>query len=710
MHIPTVPFSQDLVLIGGGHTHALVLRKWGMAPLPGVRLTLINPGPTAPYSGMLPGHLAGHYSRDALDIDLVKLARFANARLVLGAAEGLDLARRHIIVPGRPPIGFDIASLDIGITSAMPDLPGFAENATPAKPLGPFAARWHSFLQRSGTAAVAVIGGGVAGVEIALALSHALKDSDRCGTVTLIEKGHLLSSLRATPRNRLRDALHKNGVNILEGADIARIDEAGITLADGGHIPADFITGAAGARPQAWLAGTGLAQHDGFVVVNDKLQSSDNAVFAAGDCAHMAHAPRPKAGVFAVRQAPVLLENLKAALIGQGGFRSYRPQKDYLKLISLGARSALADRFGLCVSGKGLWRLKDRIDRKFMLQFKDLPRTPSPDLPWPRARGLTDALGPKPLCGGCGSKIGRPALMNALGQKSGAGDDAGILQTGSATQVISTDHLRAMVADPVTMVRLTAIHALGDIWAMGASAQAATLSVILPHQAEALAERGLSEIAQAARDEMARHGVEIVGGHSTFGAEMTLGFTVTGLCEAAPIALDGAAPGQSLILTKPVGSGVIMAAEMTGDAKGIWVEAALNHMLHPQAGAAKHLRTATAMTDVTGFGLAGHLLNICAASGVGAEISLTEVPVMDGAMTLAGQGIRSSLYKQNRGLLPAAPEGPMVDLLVDPQTCGGLLAAVPGDGQPELQALRQSGYPAVIIGKTTTRAAQMDIV
>lgn len=136
MHQPPLPLTQDLVLIGGGHTHALVLRKWAMKPLPGARLTLINPGPTAPYSGMLPGFVAGHYSRDQLDIDLVRLAQAANARLILGSVTGIDPASGTIQTDTHPPIGFDVVSVDVGITSDMPDLPGFADHAVPAKPLG----------------------------------------------------------------------------------------------------------------------------------------------------------------------------------------------------------------------------------------------------------------------------------------------------------------------------------------------------------------------------------------------------------------------------------------------------------------------------------------------------------------------------------------------------------------------------------------------
>ncbi len=144
-----IPLTRDLVLIGGGHAHALVLRMWGMRPIPGVRLTLISPEPTAAYSGMLPGHVAGHYPREALQIDLVRLARHAGARLILGRADGIDRAERRISVPGRPDVAFDVASIDIGITSDMPALTGFAEHAVPAKPLDAFADAWEAFAGRA---------------------------------------------------------------------------------------------------------------------------------------------------------------------------------------------------------------------------------------------------------------------------------------------------------------------------------------------------------------------------------------------------------------------------------------------------------------------------------------------------------------------------------------------------------------------------------
>ncbi|QAX29362.1 selenide, water dikinase SelD [Leisingera sp. NJS204] len=706
-----LPLTRDLVLVGGGHTHALVLRKWGMRPLPGARLTVINPGPAAPYSGMLPGFVAGHYVRDELDIDLVRLARFAGARVVLGAADHIDTAARLVHVPGRPPIAYDVASVDVGITSAMPDLPGFAGYGIPAKPLGRFAARWDAFRDGDTPAHVAVIGGGVAGAELILAMAFALRSRGRLAQATLIDSGQALRAIGKKARQTLRRALVEQGVRLEENAKIERIHDGYIVLEDGREILSDFTTGAAGARPYGWLADSGLDLQDGFIRVSDTLQSSAANVFAAGDCAQMDFAPRPKAGVYAVRQAPVLYHNLRSTLTGDP-LRKYRPQKDYLKLISMGAREALGERFGTTLAGPLMWTWKDRIDQAFMEKFRDLPAMDAPPLPAEHTLGMEAALGDKPMCGGCGAKVGRDALLGALAGLAPAdrkditplpGDDAALLTTGGVNQVISTDHLRSFTSDPVLMTRIAAVHALGDIWAMGADPQAATANLILPRMSPGLQARTLQEIMDAASDVMQQAGAAIIGGHTSLGDELTIGFTVTGLCPRPAITLAGAKPGDALILTKPIGSGVLMAAEMAGLAKGEWVAAALAQMSQPQGKAARILQDARAMTDVTGFGLTGHLLGICEASGAGAEIFTSKIPLMQGAAELADRGIRSSLFPANQAAVPELKTTGWQDLLFDPQTAGGLLAAVAADQADDLlNRLRAAGYPALRIGKVTS--------
>ncbi len=718
-----LPLTRDLVLIGGGHAHALVLRMWGMKPLPGTRVTLINPGPTAPYSGMLPGHIAGHYSREALDIDLVRLARFSGARLIIGSATAIDPVAKTVTIGGRGKIGYDVASIDVGIHTEMPDLPGFADFGTGAKPLDLYADRWRQFLARAiaGEVApeVAVIGGGVAGVELALAMAHALqRDVGPATRVSVIEAGPDITGKNPATTVRLGAAMAALGVTAQVNADVARVEADGVVLADGRRIRARFTVGVAGAIAHDWLRQNPLpVTDDGFIRVDSHLRvEGHEQLFAVGDCAHMGHAPRPKAGVFAVRSAPVLLHNLRAVLSG-GQTRAYRPQKDYLKLVSLGGKSALAEKWGRTVSGPFLWRWKDRIDTKFMAKFQDLPRMRQQPLPRPLTEGVEAELKGehKPLCAGCGSKVGPGTLSATLAGLSslrrsdiltGPGDDAAVLAVGGARQVITTDHLRAFTNDPGLLARITAVHALGDIWAMGAKPQAALASVILPRLAQPLQARSMDEIMDAAREVFHAEGAEIVGGHSTMGAEMTLGFTITGLLDADPITNAGAQAGDALVLTRPLGTGTILAAEMLGEADGRHVAAMLGTMQMAQGDAAAILRAAHAMTDVTGFGLAGHLRAICQASGVGAEINLDALPVYDGALGLVEAGHRSSIWDANFVAAPVeAASGPRGVLLHDPQTAGGLLAAVSPDAAPGLvAALRAAGHDAAVIGKVTPGA------
>jgi selenide,water dikinase len=699
------PQTRDLVLVGGGHAHALVLRMWGMNPLPGARLTVIDPSPMVAYSGMLPGLVAGHYGLDVLSIDLVRLARFAGARLITAPVTGLDPAGRVITVPGRPGVAYDLASIDIGVTSAMPDIPGFADHAVPVKPLTPFAAAWTALMAQGAAPRIVVIGGGVAGAEIAMAMAHRLAGR---GSVDLVERGRALAVLGGGARARVLAALRALGVSLHEQSPVAGVTAQGVHLTDGRTIPASFVCGAAGAHPQGWLEGSGLALHEGFVAVDRHLQSSDPAVFAAGDCAHMTATPRPKAGVFAVRQAPVLFANLRATLAG-GALRPYAPQRDYLKLVSLGGRRALAEKWGLALAAPALWRWKDRIDRRFMARLDDLPVMPAPAVPVPAARGLSEILSGAPLCGGCGAKVDRAILGTALAGLPAArgdvdrlpGDDAALIRLGGARQVITTDHLRAVTDEPVLMTRIAAIHALGDIWAMGATPQAALVTLILPRLSPDLQARTMAEIMETATLVMAEAGAAIAGGHTSQGEEMTIGFTLTGLLEGDPVTLAGGRAGDALILTKAVGAGVILAAAMRGQARGPDVAACHAAMIRPQGDAARVLRGARAMTDVTGFGLAGHLAGICAASGVAAEVRLADVPLLPGAEALAAAGVRSSLWAGNRGA--AGPVtgavGPRADLMFDPQTCGGLLAAVaPEEADGILARLLAQGHAAARIG------------
>jgi len=727
-----LPFIKNVVLVGGGHAHALVLRKWAMKPMAGVRLTVINPSATAPYTGMLPGFIAGHYERSDLDIDLVRLARFADARLVFGAVSDLDREAKTVTVPGRPPMPYDLCSIDVGITAAMPEIPGFAAFGIAAKPLDRFAARWESFVETrvpqvgsQAGASLVVIGGGVAGCELAMAMAHRLRSLGIEPTLTIVDSASVLSGLGFDAQSSVRSTMKDAGINVLEHRGITQVTDQGVHCDDGEFIAADLVVGAAGARPYPWLGDVGLDTHQGFITVTPTLQSTnDTSIFATGDCAHMAYSPRPKAGVFAVRQAPVLFANLQAELTDKR-LKKYEPQQDYLKLISLGFKRAAADKYKRLFKGRALWRLKDKIDRDFMRKLSDLPAMKPPEVPSNAVAGLAQSLEVEPpLCGGCGAKVGADILSGPLASLPASarsdvirlpGDDAALLDFGGTRQVITTDSLRSFTSDPYRMAKIAALHAMGDIWAMGAAPQAVLVTVTLPQLSRPLQSEWLSEIMAGASQALAGTGAEIVGGHTSMGAELSLGFSITGLVEGPAITLAGATPGQKLVVTRPLGSGLLFAGEMQMQASGRDIEELLSTLEVPQGKASEILATAgaTAMTDVTGFGLAGHLFGILRESNAAAELTLEAVPLFDGALDLAKAGLRSHLHAANKSGVPiaAGADDPRIDILFDPQTAGGMLAAIPAVGaDATLKALSQAGFPSAIIGDITKGGPRISVV
>jgi selenide,water dikinase len=724
---PAYPHIRDLVLIGGGHAHALILRMWGMDPLPGTRVTVINPDPVAPYTGMLPGLIAGHYRRDELMIDLVRLARFAGARVILDRATGIDREARLIHLSGRPPLPYDLAAIDVGITSDLPTLPGAVQHAVAAKPLGRYAEAWEAFVTAPPVhPRVVILGAGLGGVELALASAHRLRGQG--AAVTLLDRAEaFLPDLAPAARRVLERRLAGAGVTLRLGVTVTSVGPAFVVLEGGEDVGSDFTLTATGARPHGWLAETGLRQDHGFLVTDASLQTSDPMIFASGDCAGIEGDPRPKAGVFAVRAAKVLHANLRAALMGKP-LTAFRPQGDYLKLISLGEQAAVAEKWGLAGSGPQFWRLKDRIDRKFMDKFGDYPAMASRVVPGAATEGLARHLAGRPLCGGCGAKLGPGVLSQALGSVpasvraevlSGPGDDAAVLDSGDGVQVLTTDHLRAFCNDPRLMARLTAIHALGDVWAMGAAPQVALAQVTLPPLGPELQARMLSEVMEEAGAVFRAAGADVVGGHSTEGAELTIGFTVTGLADR-PIGKGGALPGDALVLTKPLGSGTILAAEMAltrvpGLMLGeVWAGCIAQMSVAQGSASAILAPVARAMTDVTGFGLAGHLLEMMEASGVAARVRLEDVPVMPGAVELAEVGVGSSLQPANLAAVSwrmVAPQDVRAALLTDPQTCGGLLASVPaGQADALVARLREARHEAAVIGEVVAGTPHLTVV
>lgn len=710
------PVTKDLVLLGGGHAHLFVLRAFAKEPVPGVRLTLVTRDVHTPYSGMLPGYLAGLYSYDECHIDLRPLAAAAGARIFRDEAVGLDREKKLVLCANRPPVPYDLLSIDIGSRPKAAEVPGATEHAIALKPIDRLSEKWEALLARiraSGakTGRLTVVGGGAAGVEVALAVHHRLR-SECDARITLVASGGILPQYPPKAGRIFERVMRERGLAVHSGRKAVRVDPGVLTLDDGTTIGFDACLWATQGGTQPWLAASGLAcTPGGFLRVSETLRSlNDASVFAAGDVADIEGHPRPKAGVFAVRHGRPLADNLREALAGRR-LERFRPQSKFLSIVSTGDAHAIAAKGSLVVEGDWVWRWKDRIDRRFMKMFSVEGMTAVAHMHQP-----DDEM----RCRGCGAKVSSSVLTRVLGRlgvgKSGdvvvgldAPDDAAVVRPPANGRVLvqTVDAFPSIVEDPYVFGRIAAVHALGDLHAMGATPRTALALATVALAAEEKMEDSLFQMMSGALSVLRAEGVALVGGHSTEGDECALGFSLEGEADEAGILRKNAiALDQALILTKPLGTGVLFAADMRRSAKGRWIDAALSQMQRSSGRASEILRAhgATGCTDVTGFGLAGHLLEMLKGTSLGAELDLAAIPFLDGALELAASGVRSTLHPANARAagafdVPPDPRDPRTVLLFDPQTAGGLLASVPPERAAAcVQALRDAGDRAAIVG------------
>jgi selenide, water dikinase len=802
---PPLKQKQDLVLLGGGHSHVEVIRSFGMRPPPGVRLTLITRDVHTPYSGMIPGYVSGFYTYDDCHIDLARLAHFANARFIHAEARSIDTAARQILLkdPSRPPIDYDVLSINTGITPKASNVPGAQRNTTPVKPIDRFVERLetkifpnllkHNSDSSAGRYNIAVVGGGAGGVELALALSRRIAVAAAIGseringtatttlavplvTVTLVSRGLVLQNSPAAARRLALENLQKAGIMVHQNAAVVEVTDRNELILrgddEGGRklLHFDDCLWCTQANAAGWLKETGLPlSDDGFIAVNDYLQSDGGPaeVFAAGDVATMTNHPRPKAGVYAVRAGPPLAENLRRFVSGQP-LKIYTPQSTNLAIISTGNKNAIATKGWFNTQGAYLWTFKDWIDRRFMAKY-------STDLNFEDKMNKMMAMNRKAVkyvallssdsnsystemhnaaqasqgrCAGCGSKVGAAVLRRVLNKlqqehytKHQLDDDAAILSCPPPGHlpIQTIDFFKAMCDDPWTFGAVAANHSLGDCWAMGGVPTSALAVAVVPFMRSSLVERDLSQMMAGALHILSNcdsnnnnnnnnSGCELVGGHTAEGAELSLGFTINGIVKQGQILRKGGLKeGQALIVTKPVGTGVLLAGAMKGVTKGRWLTVATENMLQ-SSGAASDIFIkygATGCTDITGFGLLGHLSEMMLAtdsnnnnnstsscsSELVAEINANLIPVLEGSLHCVKCGVRSSLYNDNSSYAAThcsltssssvVVDHPLWPLLVDPQTAGGLLGGVEmGKAEECVAAMREAGYTeAVVIGK-----------
>jgi selenide,water dikinase len=717
------PIAKELVLIGGGHSHVIVLRMLGMNPIPGLQVTLISPSVKTPYSGMLPGVVAGHYEEDDIHIDLVPLCRFAGVRFLQDKVSGMDLANNLIHCESRPDVRFDVVSIDIGITPDVKSVPGAYENVIPVKPIDEFLNRWRMFetnLSSEGQTNIGFVGAGAGGVELCLAVHHRLQQTGQQQNVKfhLFHDGdEILKEYSQGVQSRFHKVLSQRNIRVWSNFRVEKIEDRTIISVSGEKVVLNEIFWVTSAAPQSWLSHTGLELDEaGFISVDETLQSTSHEnVFAVGDIANVVKHPRPKAGVYAVRQGPPLFENLCRIILGQAT-KPFTPQSEFLSLISTGDKSAVAHRNGRSIGGGWVWRWKNWIDQRFMKRFAGYPQ-----MTVEKKIGLLANFDDQMHCGGCGSKVSAELLNEVLDElgiaesSSEHRDDAALYRVPENKVMLhSVDSFRNFIDDPFVFAQIAVSHALSDIYAMGGKPVTALAIITVPFAKPAVTKALLTQLMAGAQKQLNFDDVQLVGGHTSEGAELSVGFSVNGIIDEARILKkSGMQAGDALILTKPLGTGAIFAADMQHKAKGQWVENALRVMQQSNGAGMSVLleNQASSCTDVTGFGLAGHLKEMMLASGNGVRLDLDKIPTLEGALQSMDAGITSTLHEGNRSALPTQMNlDAQAEILFDPQTSGGLLASVPEQyAQPCIDALIEAGYAeSAVIGRVT-EAIEFDI-
>ncbi len=704
-------FLSDVVLVGGGHAHVEVLRSAAMRPFKSFRLTLVSRDVCVPYSGMLPGYLAGIYERTEAHVDLRPLCARAGARFVHASATGLDLDSQVVVLGTRPLLRYDLLLLDIGSTPALDSIDGARAHGMPVKPVEQFVARWAEFENNAASIGrrvhVVMIGGGAGGIEVALGLRTRLARAmgDSAGTqveFTLIDENtDIVPMFRSSVRTRLGRALDNAGVTVVTGSRVVAVKTDRVVLNDGRVLPCDAAVLATGPAPAPWLRETGLKlDARGFVEVDDCLRSvSHPQVLASGDTVAFTDFSVVRNGVHAVRQGPVLAKNLRR--IGERqDLLPYRPQKHTMALISTGRRHAIGARGRLTFSGRWVWHLKDYIDRQWLAKYTRFPTMDTGGME-------------KMRCGGCGAKVPARVLQRALARLEihrrsevvlGLGDDAAVTRMDAGMLSVQTiDHFPSFVDDPWIFGRIAAVHALSDVFAMGARPVTALVLAGLLDGSHQMMEEDLVQMLSGVLSVLDAENCSLVGGHTGESERISLGLVVNGTVrEEDLVRASGLRPGDLLILTKPLGTGALFAADMRGEAEGEWIEAALESMQRSNGPAADVLlrHGVSAMTDVTGFGFAGHLRGMVDQSRVRVEVQGGSLPAYPGARELLERGIASTLHSGNLSYLSDMMNVREIDpLLFDPQTAGGLLAGVPEENAGTVvEALKACGnaFTAVV--------------
>lgn len=745
MHSNIAPVVSDLVLLGGGHANIQVLKMLAMNPIGGLRITLISDQTHSPYSGMIPGFLAGYYAYEDCHFDLRRICEQLGQRFIKARIIGIDVHRKTVQLENRAEIRYDCAAINVGIQPRSIEhlSADAAAKLIPLKPISRFITHWQRLLadltayRGDEPLRLAMVGAGASGVEIAIILKMLISQNRWNAEVSLIHRHEFLVSVKDLyAQRRLAKTLEELGIKVFQNTEVLEVQENGLLLKDAkGQVRSeDFYRALIATQAAApdWFKSSGLAvDQEGFVKVTGTLQVENaDALFAAGDCIHFSPSPLKKAGVYAVRQGMVLEHNLRAFFIRKSALKTFHPKKHVLSLITIGERQALVHQDDASILRwmwpSLLWRVKDWIDRRFMRRFQAETFGAKPQhfkkaMPAPQTTLVPEDWQDN-TCGGCGSKLAASTLTQSLDRLAIWQDDSVLLGVNDGEDCALThisehmlclqtiDQFRAFISDPFLFGQIATQHALSDVYAMGGVAKTAQVGLTLQAASERIQQEDVFQVMSGVMGVLTKSGVALIGGHTGEGAELSISIAVQG--EVAPdqvLRKRLTKPGNRLILTKPIGTGAIFAANMLAQANGKLVDEALSSMLQSNKTAIEAIRAfdISGCTDITGFGVLGHAFEMMGKGegALGVKIDYRAIPLFAGIAELFDKGYFASIAPKNHASLACLLNADVTlqnfPALFDPQTSGGLLFSVPPEQAEDcLKALHDSGVArARVIGE-----------
>jgi selenide,water dikinase len=694
-----ISLNKQLVLIGGGHSNVQVLRKLCMHQYNGLNVILISESYGAIYSGMTPGYIEKIYSLDEITIDLQRLCFNAGATFIKDKVISLDEENKILHLKENPSISFDILSINSGSISNKQTIQ--IENDSKiisVKPIGSLVSKLKKIdevIEKSSQKKISIVGGGIAAFELSFALH---KRYDGKISIDIISKHPLgEKNLNTNSINKVKKIAKKMGIKLISKQAIS-INNSEIKL-DDDIIHSDLILLSTGASLPEWLVKSNLEIDENFIAVNQQLQSLNfKNIFVSGDAASIQNSKRPKSGVMAVRQGEILKDNLFLFLQNKT-LKKFKPQKNWLYLIGTYKNSAVLNYFNFSFEGKWCWALKKIIDLNFMKKFY-FPGQIDMNKKIFNLNEYKDDI-PKMYCQGCGSKVSKNTLSNFLSSQKTNQElsDATEIEFKQNNILQTIDHIKLFKSfNPYDFGIISYLHSQNDILAAGGSVHSLSISIGVPFSKNLVEGFYLEYFMRGIQKEAARDGAILASGHSYQTEEPSTTITMNGsIIKKSNKSL--AAEENLIYLSKPLGTGYLLAAYFqnskllsTSDFKKLLSYLKTGNDLAAKSGFSCGSQL---MTDISGFGLASHLGDICQSSNLSAEIQLSNHILINDKLEIL-KNFESSGYKNNYlssfNLIGIRDDHPLLKIVFDPQTNGPLLIAIDKEKKNEFEKNFEKNY------------------